>query len=344
MTPLNKLRQLVPPPKKPYENGPEDVRAKVEKQLKTGLPDDLFKFCATYGSGEFRLPQHSNVVRVHNPFSGGYISQLKQDHEMYRDLRRDEGKDFFPYKVYPAKSGLLLWGSGENQRAFFWLTDGEPNSWPVVLMTPEDKFVRLETTMTQFLVDLFEGQLDGFGGTWDAAWFRNQNGKWTFKPDTPPSPDLQIFLAASQGDGEKLKELLGAGADPNANAPQSSGDQPLHAAIEAGSIECMRVLLEAGANPNAPGRLWPPLARVATDKIKIEAMQLLLTFGADVNAKDRNGDTALMSAAYQDNKKKAQLLIQNGADVNAKSKRGTPLSLAANDAMRKILIKAGATE
>jgi uncharacterized protein len=146
---------------------------------------------------------------------------------------------------------------------------------------------------------------------------------------------------------DKLKQFLNSGGNP---------DRYLHAAINAGSIDCVKLMLIRGANVNlADDEGLTPLmisARV-TYRGGVEMTKLLINKGANVNARASKGSTALMYAAwgvadrYQDEYVKVvRLLIKHGAKVNVKNKIGaSPLSIAKEGKWQKIVIalkKAGA--
>ncbi len=44
-----------------------------------------------------------------------------------------ERQDECPYPVYPEPGGLLIWGNTWNADQLFWLTEGEPDEWPVAV-------------------------------------------------------------------------------------------------------------------------------------------------------------------------------------------------------------------
>ncbi|AFY94342.1 ankyrin repeat domain-containing protein [Chamaesiphon minutus] len=146
---------------------------------------------------------------------------------------------------------------------------------------------------------------------------------------------------------EKLKQFLNSGGSPN---------RYFHAAINAGAIDSVKVMLERGANVNLAGEEGvTPLMTAArvTYRGGLEMTELLIKKGANVNAKASKGSTALMYASwgvadhYQDEYVKVvRLLIKNGAKVNVKNKIGdTPLSIARKGKWQKIVIalqKAGA--
>jgi len=68
-------------------------------------------------------------------------------------------------------------------------------------------------------------------------------------------------------------------------------DTPLHAAVEAGRVDVVRLLLRRGANPNAIniGRLMP--LHFAARGGSAEIVNLLIEYNADRDAQDQNGRT-----------------------------------------------------
>jgi uncharacterized protein len=146
---------------------------------------------------------------------------------------------------------------------------------------------------------------------------------------------------------DKLKQFLTKGGSP---------DRYFHAAINAGSIDCVKLMVARGANVNLPGDegVTPLMTSVRiTYRGTIEITELLIKKGARINAKASKGSTALMYAssgvaAHYENEyvRVVRLLIKNGAQVNVKNQMGaTPLSIAREGKWKKIvatLQKAGA--
>jgi uncharacterized protein len=146
---------------------------------------------------------------------------------------------------------------------------------------------------------------------------------------------------------DKLKQFLDKGGSP---------DRYFHAAVNAGAIDCVKMMISRGANVNLPGDegVMPLMTSVrVTYRGTLEITELLIKKGANVNARASRGSTALMyassgvSARYEDDYVQAvRLLIKNGAKVNVKNQMGaTPLSIAKEGKWNKIvavLKKAGA--
>ena len=115
-------------------------------------------------------------------------------------------------------------------------------------------------------------------------------------------------------------------------------------AIEEGSLEVVKMLIESGADVNArydEGWKFTPLM-FAAEMGDVEIVRLLLESGADVNAKDLYEVTALM---WAENFEVATLLIEAGADVEAKNCQGrTALMYAVESGhldVAKIILKVG---
>ena len=117
--------------------------------------------------------------------------------------------------------------------------------------------------------------------------------------------------AIRNGNAEKLKELLQAGAE-------LTPDLLILAAVH-GQTECMKVLLDLGINPNATdaqGKGKNAL-HLCVEYGYAECVKLLLDAGADINMRSPNqlDFTPLMLAAYNNHTECARLLVESGADV-----------------------------
>ncbi|MBX9831028.1 ankyrin repeat domain-containing protein [Candidatus Babeliales bacterium] len=71
----------------------------------------------------------------------------------------------------------------------------------------------------------------------------------TAQPAALPKNNLQLLVAAKNGNIQRVTELIAAGA--NINTTNEQGFTPLHAATPHGDTTCVQLLLTAGANVNA---------------------------------------------------------------------------------------------
>jgi uncharacterized protein len=176
-----------------------------------------------------------------------------------------------------------------------------------------------------------------------------QNNSSLAQSASEPSQEAEdpIFEDVVLNRVDKLKQFLNSGGNPN---------RYLHAAINAGSIDCAKVMLvgvaspteNRGANVNLAGDegVTPLMTAVrVTYRGGVEMTELLIKKGANVNARASKGSTALMYAAWgvaahyeDDYVRVVRLLVKHGAKVNVKNTMGaTPLSIAKEGKWRKIV-------
>jgi ankyrin repeat protein len=172
-----------------------------------------------------------------------------------------------------------------------------------------------------------------------------------------------LVRAIQKKDVEKARELLAAGADPN--ALDENGSRVLHHATDQGEAGVVELLLKAGADPSAVSRdLRTPLSIAAT-YCRPDLTGLLLRHGAQPNEPAlAQSQSALHRAALYGcqahvGKKRSpsreererclevmELLLKAGADIAARdSNQDTPLHTAIAAAPPRaveLLLKAGA--
>ena len=148
-----------------------------------------------------------------------------------------------------------------------------------------------------------------------------------------------ICDAAAKGNLAKVKELLAAGANPN--AADNSGITSLEIASLRGHLKVMKVLLAAGANPNTGGVLSS-----AAMNGHLEILTALLAAGANPNTTAEDGGTALHLAAAMGQLEVVKVLMDAGTNLDTQTDRGnTALLLAADNGRLKVvevLLDAGA--
>ncbi|MBC8133417.1 MAG: ankyrin repeat domain-containing protein [Deltaproteobacteria bacterium] len=143
---------------------------------------------------------------------------------------------------------------------------------------------------------------------------------------TPPkdrAADRALVDAAFVCDLIKARELLAAGADPDARDTED-GRTPLFSAVLGGSLGLVGLLLEAGADINARDHQGFSALHFAAQEDLPEMARLLIAKGADVNALDEDGSSILWRAIFSSRNRPdmIQLLMAAGAKPDVANKAG----------------------
>lgn len=148
-------------------------------------------------------------------------------------------------------------------------------------------------------------------------------------------PDLELIEAAGEGDTERIKRLLSAGA--HANAIDQWGTSPLLNAARHGQVESVRLLLDAGADIDGRGGAMTPLAAAALRGHTI-LVRLLIRKGARVDVIGENGLTAIMNAVKLNQLEVARVLLEGGANTRVRDRDGqTLIGVAVQQNFREML-------
>jgi hypothetical protein len=155
---LERLRQLLPPPADPVEPGRPDGWGEVEGALGAGLPGDFKAFTELYGSGKV-----DDFLYLFNPFTQGPDGNLlvEKDRvlEGYRQTRA-RFPDRLALPPFPEPGGVLPFGRTDNGDELYWVTDGQPDQWPVALVEARAALQEVyPMPVTSFLAALAANQL-----------------------------------------------------------------------------------------------------------------------------------------------------------------------------------------
>ncbi|MEV6310056.1 SMI1/KNR4 family protein [Streptomyces sp. NPDC051840] len=141
---LARITGRVTPPSVPVD-GRGDWSAS-EKALGTRLPEDYKRLVETYGRGDFW-----GALCLRTPFGQGNPVRLAADLlDDYGPLRDDFPEDY-PYPLFPEPGGLLAWAVTESAAHVCWLTEGPPETWPVVIWSRDDDYERFDCGAGAFL-------------------------------------------------------------------------------------------------------------------------------------------------------------------------------------------------
>ncbi|KAJ4138331.1 hypothetical protein NW768_002154 [Fusarium equiseti] len=120
----------------------------------------------------------------------------------------------------------------------------------------------------------------------------------------------------SQNDKIRIvKMLLDHGASPNVS-DGTWGVAAICFAMETGSTDLVRMMVQAGANTRKKMSSGETLLLYAIDHGRRDQAKLLLEGGADANAADKKGRTPLMQAISRRDTELIKLLKAHGADMN----------------------------
>ena len=142
------------------------------------------------------------------------------------------------------------------------------------------------------------------------------------------------YRAQHGGDGEAVRVLTAAGADPNRESRYE--DSPWAYAVRTGDVELVRILLEGGADPSGRNRADDPVLAIAIRDGNREIERLIRTFyspdervveAAVANQRVTYGDGGRMSApalireVYYGRHDRAQVLLEHGAEPESRECR-----------------------
>jgi ankyrin repeat protein len=173
------------------------------------------------------------------------------------------------------------------------------------------------------------------------------------------TPDLH--KAAREGDADRVRELLDAGADVNVRNADKQRLQytPLHWATYYGHLEIAAILISRGADLDAEAPTYSTPLYLAAEQGHPKVVEFLISKGAEVNVKSNKwGYTPLHRAAWESVTMRKHLggrtvaeaelnenyleivgmLLEKGAKVNARDNGGkTPLDQAVRNGEKEIV-------
>lgn len=177
---LNELTSLIAPPVHPVEACKASQLDLVQDRLGIVLPDDYREYALAYGSGKFR--DDSIAVVVFNPCAKVYLERVQAVCTYLAEVRRTKGQQVVPFNLFPDLPGLLPWGWDINGNDLFWLANGSPNEWPVIVRAEGYEFQRHNLPMTSFLARSMKREIKC--NAWSQEGFFPDPSKIAFQPET----------------------------------------------------------------------------------------------------------------------------------------------------------------
>jgi len=151
---IDALIKAIPPPDAPFEaySGPWQP---FEAALGTPLPQDYKDLVRLYGSGRF-MGFFGIWVPVSRSPNLRLLSCVQAVTNMFRLM---EELPYPSYPLWPVVGGLLPFGSSDNGDEFFWLCQGAPADWRVVVWDRGmDVFEALDCDLTDFIARIATGE------------------------------------------------------------------------------------------------------------------------------------------------------------------------------------------
>ncbi|MDQ0233131.1 SMI1/KNR4 family protein [Metabacillus malikii] len=155
---MDKLFKILPPPEIPQKTGDKEKWLRFFDTLGTELPSDYVKFIETYGTGGI-----DNFLWILTPFVNdenvNYLGRQKEMTDAYIQSK-ENFPQYYKHDVYPSSGGIIPWAYTDNGDELYWLTDGKPDEWKIVVYesrSPENYTYSL--TMVEFLYQVIMKEL-----------------------------------------------------------------------------------------------------------------------------------------------------------------------------------------
>ena len=124
----------------------------IEGALGVRLPADYKRLVDCYGIAEF-----AGFLRLIVPQAMAAVAREVLEDEI---PLREEWPDQYPYTFHPEPGGLLGWATTNNGGWICWLTEGEPDGWPIVVWARRPMwFHRHELGSAAFLCGWLTGRI-----------------------------------------------------------------------------------------------------------------------------------------------------------------------------------------
>ena len=155
---IDDLKAILPVPPSTVETHSRTWSA-VEQEIGTRLPDDFKAFIELYGSGRI-----SEFIWVLNPFASNQFINLGRQVVDRLGALEALARDFCeqcPYPLFPQSGGLLPFAVTDNGDVVYWITNGDPNAWRVVVNQARGpKYEEFALNATDFLAGVLTHRID----------------------------------------------------------------------------------------------------------------------------------------------------------------------------------------
>ncbi|MFE0024919.1 hypothetical protein [Amycolatopsis sp. NPDC059021] len=136
---------------------PVDWRT-VEERLGLRLPSDYKSVADRYPAmfvNEFLRITHPACTAANMNLLAESLERTNATRELTLEF-----PDMHVYSVYPDPGGILCWGNTVNSDQCYWLTEGDPDEWCVVVGEEKGFCWTYDGNFSSFLLAAFSGDLD----------------------------------------------------------------------------------------------------------------------------------------------------------------------------------------
>ena len=130
----------------------------VEARLGKRLPADYKAFIDRYGTGSIGDFLWVLTPATENPFLN-FFEKGNVMLDGYRQLRASWPREY-PHTAYPEEGGLLPWAVSDNGDELYWLTEGDPDQWPTVIVSRGVPHEEYRMPMGDFLAGLITRRIE----------------------------------------------------------------------------------------------------------------------------------------------------------------------------------------
>jgi hypothetical protein len=154
---LQRLIELAPPAGQ--RDGIDNIEQRwqeVEARLGLQLPASYKAVASVYGEGMFgRWIELPDILLE----TDRYLRWVKKVYDQILEYRTPRSE--IQYPLYPSPGGLLPWARDDDSSQLCWLTSGDPETWPTVVIDNHfcDEYPFGARPIDEFLVDWLEGRI-----------------------------------------------------------------------------------------------------------------------------------------------------------------------------------------
>jgi hypothetical protein len=143
---IDELATIAPPPDSPDEVATPKELHEIQKRFGITLPTDYRVFSLRYGSGYFI----GTFLEIWTPFM---VDLPKESADQNGRAFWFHKCGYLPWAPFPANPGTLEIGGNEHGDTILYLTEGDPDHWPILVVPHEDEgnYERWDTPLVSFL-------------------------------------------------------------------------------------------------------------------------------------------------------------------------------------------------